>query len=294
MTRAGLTVDPGARLIASELLVAAGAAAEHLDESASEEAVHDFRVAVRRLRTWLRAFKRELAPAVTRRTRRALRSIVRTTNLGRDSAVQLEWLRDRRHRFTIAERDGVEWLTAQLERKRARTSRTGGRAPERFRKLAARIGTALARYQTRGAKHTGSFGAALGKRITRQAAALTKSVRDIESADDATGAHAARIAAKRLRYVVEPAVQYSHHGKALLNDLRALQDDLGTLHDAHVFQRSHLVSHGSRAGVVGVRRRLESEVERLYRRMETRWTRTRMKKIEHSAARLAKRLEAMG
>ena len=129
MTRPSLTVDAGARLIASELLVEAGAAAGRLAEDASEEALHDFRVAVRRLRTWLRAFKRELSPAVTRRTRRALRSIVRTTNLGRDSAVQLEWLRDRRHRFTIAEREGVDWLAAQLERKRAGSARTSSRSP---------------------------------------------------------------------------------------------------------------------------------------------------------------------
>ena len=43
--------------------------------------------------------------------------------------------------------------------------------------------------------------------------------------------HEARIAAKRLRYLLEPAVRYSDRGESLVHKLRRLQNDLGALHD---------------------------------------------------------------
>ena len=53
------------------------------------EALHDFRVAVRRLRSVLRAYRRWLGRAAARKARRRFRSLAATTNDGRDAEVQL-------------------------------------------------------------------------------------------------------------------------------------------------------------------------------------------------------------
>jgi CYTH domain-containing protein len=53
--------------------------------------------------------------------------------------------------------------------------------------------------------------------------------------DDVAESHQARIAGKRLRYLLEPIAQQVAAGPALLAHLRSLQDTLGELHDAHVW-----------------------------------------------------------
>src|SRR5438034_5476602 len=62
--------------------------------------------------------------------------------------------------------------------------------------------------------------------------ALDGRMSEIESASDAKGIHRARIAAKRLRYVLEPL---SDEGivASLVQQLAALQAVLGAVHDSH-------------------------------------------------------------
>jgi hypothetical protein len=52
---------------------------------------------------------------------------------------------------------------------------------------------------------------------------------------DQVEAHQARIAGKRLRYVLEPLAPRIETAPAIIVQLKALQDGLGRLHDAHVF-----------------------------------------------------------
>jgi hypothetical protein len=52
---------------------------------------------------------------------------------------------------------------------------------------------------------------------------------------DRAEAHATRIAAKRLRYLLEGVADAAHAAKALIEELKALQDTLGELHDAQLF-----------------------------------------------------------
>ena len=281
-----LPANQGALLVARDLLDAAVTATPG-EGSPDEKAVHDFRVGIRRLRTWFRAFKKELSPAVTRRPRHQLRSIVHATNLGRDAAVQLEWLA-RRRRVAAKDRPVVDRLALELQRKLRPTEPKSTRAIERFRTLAAALSARLAA-PPQSEPEERSFGRVLGKRITRHAEKLRHAMRKVESADDVTEAHKARIAAKRLRYLVEPAVRYSRHGKGLLRELKALQNDLGALHDAHVFQRSPLLSRSARVNTI--KARLDDEVQRRYRRLRKRWSRKHMKKLDRRADALASRLE---
>ena len=81
-----------ARVVARERLRRVRLALPSPDEPPGEDALHDFRVALRRLRTWLRAFGSELDDTVGRGTLRRLRRLSRRTGRARDLEVQLRWL----------------------------------------------------------------------------------------------------------------------------------------------------------------------------------------------------------
>ena len=71
------------RVIASGLLDDVVAAHARLDDDEAD-ALHDLRVALRRLRSWLRAFRPELSDTVRGRTRRKLSALASATNEARD------------------------------------------------------------------------------------------------------------------------------------------------------------------------------------------------------------------
>jgi hypothetical protein len=70
----------------------------------------------------------------------------------------------------------------------------------------------------------GDLGLELGNRLVA-----------VRSIADQVEAHQARIAGKRLRYVLEPLASRIEGAPAIIVQLKSLQDALGRLHDAHVF-----------------------------------------------------------
>jgi CHAD domain-containing protein len=66
--------------------------------------------------------------------------------------------------------------------------------------------------------------------------ALKDSLADV-GPENERGAHAARIAAKRLRYLLEPLVRRAPRGKSLIGRLKELQDVLGDLHDVQILSQ---------------------------------------------------------
>src|SRR5438093_1375653 len=123
----GLTVEPvpelapgAARRIAVNLLDAASAARERLTDADDAEALHDFRVAMRRLRSTLRAYQPQLDAVVPSKLRRRLRDLARATGEARDVEVQIAWLEPRRDELPGARRAGVPWLLSRLTQRRER------------------------------------------------------------------------------------------------------------------------------------------------------------------------------
>src|SRR6267143_2102715 len=78
------------------------------------DALHDFRVAMRRLRSTLRAYQPQLARLVPAKLRRRLRDLARATGEARDVEVQISWLEHQRKELPPARRAGVPWLLARL------------------------------------------------------------------------------------------------------------------------------------------------------------------------------------
>jgi inorganic triphosphatase YgiF len=100
------STERGVQLIGLSLIAdarhacAGGLRASHglpTEDGESAKALHDFRVAVRRLRSWIRAFKPHLRGSVSPGQRRRLSKIAHATSAVRDATVHLECLdRERR------------------------------------------------------------------------------------------------------------------------------------------------------------------------------------------------------
>ena len=110
---AELVAEPaasGVRRVALALLDGAIAARDRLDDPSDGEALHDFRVALRRLRSWMNAFGDELRGSIRKKHRRRLTEISRAAGAARDAQVHVAWLRDIEDSLRTRERAGAEWL----------------------------------------------------------------------------------------------------------------------------------------------------------------------------------------
>jgi len=231
-------VEHAAREVAMRLLERADEERRRLAGDDDPEALHDFRVAVRRLRSWLKAFKEPLRGSVSGKHRDLLRAVAHATNGGRDAEVHIEWLRAHPEFFRRRRRQGTDWL---IERLRS-SQKTGMESlkeavEEQFTPLQQTLGRRLEVYSRRvrlSVPET-TFAAAAGERIREQAAALRARIEEIRGPGDRDAAHVARIAAKHLRYLLEQVESEVEGGAPMIASLKDLQDVLGAHHDAHVF-----------------------------------------------------------
>ena len=227
-----------ARLLALDWLNEASAALERLDDPEDDEALHDFRVSVRRLRSTLRAYRPHLKGSAPKKMRRRLGKLASATNAGRDAEVQIAWLRPKAEQLGAEERAGAVGLLARLEERKDRSyADARHRIAEEFRALRAELIERLASYRAEVRRPQGtqeSYLHVTGGLAREHADELKASLSRVRTAEDEAEAHRARIAAKRLRYLLEP-IQRSVPGvKKLIKPLKELQDLLGDLHDTHV------------------------------------------------------------
>jgi CHAD domain-containing protein len=218
-----------------ESLAAASRHAVRLGDVDDDEAVHDSRVAVRRLRTFLRAYSG--AFPVDDQIQLDLRELTGLTNATRDGEAHVEWLRDRQEdpALSPAERRAVATALARLD---ARVRRPEG-LDEETRRVLDRAGRALADLQARDAARSRgdgqrldqSFGQVTAAVLDHEALRLRKRLGRIESLDDARRIHRARLSGKRLRYVLEQTGGQVRDSYEPLERLKTLQDSLGELHD---------------------------------------------------------------
>jgi CHAD domain-containing protein len=247
--------DEGARRLALGFLDQAAAAKDRISDPDNAEALHDFRVGLRRLRSTLRTYQDLLGKSVGKKLAKRLKALADSTGEGRDAEVALAWI------DAIAEaeapppasaRPGHRWLRSRLARDRERAyAEIAERIEEDFGPLAERLRERLSVYRTEVRldaaivpRRLGEVAAAglveLGQRIERDLAA-------IGSAEDEEDSHRARITAKRIRYLLEPFAAESPEARAAVKRLKQLQELLGELHDAHVLERT-LAAAAAEAG----------------------------------------------
>ena len=233
----------GARLVALALLRDASAEHTRLLENPDPEALHDFRVAVRRLRSWLRARKDALRGSVPKAALRDLRRVARLTNDSRDAEVFTAWLASLIPTLTPRQRTGARWLHARVvERGRAADAAAKERVNRRFTRareiLEERLPLYRQSHHLQEGAHTAPFSAALALELRTHSHAVTRRLDRVRTLADDAQAHRARIAGKRLRYLLEPVAAAVSGGPEVIGQLKDLQDTLGGLHDSHVWLAS--------------------------------------------------------
>ena len=231
------------RLVALGHLADASAARDRLADKKDDEALHDFRVALRRLRSWERAFRPWIKDDVSKKLRRQLRDLARDTGASRDLEVHIAWLTEQKRSLGRTQRIGLSWLMNALQSRKSQADAVlENDVQGRFSKLSNKLERALSSYrETVRLREDGrvvpppAFADALAPRVRDAAQSLRDHLDRVQTVADDIDAHEARISAKRLRYLLEPVAKAVPGATEVIERLKSLQDTLGDLHDAQVF-----------------------------------------------------------
>lgn len=215
--------------------------------SADPEAVHQLRVAVRRLRAAIGCFRQVVVDATAEELANGLDWLQSATGPARDWDVfRLETLTPLLRR--LPEDAGLRALVHRVdaERERAHKAALAALADRRFTSLMLRLVLLI---QDRAWQRPPETGQLIGpaevpgqlfamEQVTKRAKAVLKRGRDRNDAEEAS-LHELRIACKKLRYTVEFFRTFVPKARAkdALEGLKELQDCLGSLNDAAVGQR---------------------------------------------------------
>ena len=227
------------RILALGYLDEVSLAGKRLGNSENTDALHDFRVGLRRMRSALSAYREPLEDSVTGKMRRQIRRLARATNAGRDTEVQLDWLRPRGALLAPEETPGYYWLLGRLqERKDATHAREVPEATSRFADMCEKFRRALGTLRielTNGrTRHAPAFGEVTGELIGLQVGRVQEELGRVGDGADIEQVHRTRIALKRLRYLIEPVARHNRRARALVQRFKQAQDLLGEHHDLHV------------------------------------------------------------
>ncbi|HEY3934871.1 MAG TPA: CHAD domain-containing protein [Gemmatimonadales bacterium] len=215
------------------LIVAPGDAERAGDQAMSED-VHDFRVALRRLRGWFRVCHDPLADTVPGKNQRALRRISRRAGKVRDLEIEQQWLLalddPGADAATIV---GASDFTRRAgQRHQRKLKRLRQAVADDWPPLAERLGEELnhdTRDRSRAAR--GRFGTHLAAALRDGLQELRRAARPRPAITNVAGLHALRIEAKRLRYLLESFDPHFRRGARTLALLVRAQDAIGALHD---------------------------------------------------------------
>lgn len=223
-------VDRIARLLMRRRLAVAENLVKHLDEP---DAIHQFRVAIRRARSIERAYRPYLSDAVNRKLRDRLKAVVAATGAARDTEVQLERLAEHNIDPKPHQEPGLTWLKARLEQRlEDEYTELRSHLAERFQLAHKPLATRLK------AKHSESelsFAEVTGGLLLEAVGEFALSCEQITGHISEEALHTARIAGKRLRYLLEPLRDTFPETAPLLETLRRLQDLLGEIRDLQLF-----------------------------------------------------------
>jgi CHAD domain-containing protein len=276
--------------LGTQLLNDAKTQADNLGNDEDSGALHDFRVSVRHLRSFLKSYEDFIKGAKKHRQR--FSDIMNLTNAGRDHEVHLAWLKERQVEARDLEQDGILYLLEHL-------SSSDHVELDKVKKQFARAAEKLRAAFSKDVKNIEeSFATVTAGVLQHYGKDLEALLRAIEKPEDDTAIHEARIAGKKLRYTLE--LLENKEAKALVKRLKKFQDVAGNLHDLQVLEPkvqtflfaetvlwSQAFRDGSKTlshaelnqlpelqrsyGLAAVQRRLEAEKTALFRDLQNYW-----------------------
>lgn len=320
------SAEEAARRIALAFLTEARRAVPRLDDAQDAEALHDFRVAIRRLRSTLRAWRKHLGDAVRKKDLERLRGLQRATGAGRDAEVLLEMLEPHRDALRTQQQVGLEWLVGNLrDRKDEAYAHVRDDVVARFGKMEPGLRRSLEKMTVEidlahsEAKTT--FAEAAAREMRRAARKLFDDLAEVGSIADQEEAHEARIAGKRLRYLLEPIRPHAPRAAEIVSRLKRLQDLLGELHDcavligelgraaeeaaAHRARKMHELARDEgtgevlrreamrdeRPGLIELTKRVNERMRKVFEELERHWLKGRAEILCEAVEELAADLE---
>lgn len=189
---------------------------------------------LRKLRAILEAFRPAMDDRAFRTARRRLRRWADATSESRNLEVTREWLLRPRDAMTDTEWWRARWLAVRLEDRQLEADRRLERRMTRgFERLRRALAAAL---RSGSASQKGlTTGLLVSRFVDRLTGTLEHKLREMSGPGPAwLPAHQARIAAKRLRYLIELFAAGLPDGPATVARLAELQAALGSLQDARV------------------------------------------------------------
>src|SRR5689334_5566204 len=187
-----------ARVVAASLLKPLVRANDRLQAGGDERALHDVRVALRRLRTWLRAMRPVLDDTVRGRVHRRLRKLARLTGKARDLEVQLEWLEAELEKDPVPSPGRDELRKAWGADFSAAATKARAALDKGVKKVSAKLEGQLAHYRVDvrldGRGKESSMAAVCGDLVTTYVERLRRALSVVHGPNDVSAAHAARIA----------------------------------------------------------------------------------------------------
>ncbi|MGE0190479.1 MAG: CHAD domain-containing protein [Planctomycetota bacterium] len=275
------------RHVALTQLAQAQAACARLANDTDTEALHAFRVAIRRLRSTLRAWKKPLHGAIKPKHRKRLRRLQRATGGARDAEVALAWVQKQAD-LDPAHAPGAAWFVEGLQRRLAREQRQARRkllrALEQIRTdMEERLDDRAAAQDATAGPEDKDFAAALANRVQKGGRAWLEALTRLRGSRDEDRSHATRILGKRLRYLLDPATNLPEV-EALKKRLRSFQNVLGKVNDTRVLRAAVTRarrSHGKgkrteREGLEELLRRLAAREQGLFERVDRRTAEERL------------------
>ncbi|HEX2076607.1 MAG TPA: CHAD domain-containing protein [Longimicrobium sp.] len=300
-----------ARWLALRFLEDAQAARARLDDPEDAEALHDFRVALRRLRSTVRAYADQLEDSLGGKDRRRLRALARATGESRDGEVMIAWMEARRGDLAETEVPALDWLLDRLgqrqeELDRALLDEVAHDFGRERRRLTGRLTEYTATVSPDDLREHPSMGGVAADLVVEHAEALRARLDASGSVEEQEALHEGRIAAKRLRYLLEPFTDELPEAAWAVKRLKRMQDTLGEMHDAHV---AGLLIQAERAeaealnqplggylapGLDALAAAARAETERLYAEAEGEWLGGRAAEFFARVGGLAEQMRAGG
>jgi CHAD domain-containing protein len=203
------------------------------------------------LRTHLATHRDHFGKRRADKLRKRLGELVSATNLSRDYEVQRDWIERQIHSDTLSpsQREGLGLILTEFCGNGPNGANLMDPAP--IRQHFAEIGERFRKRRWSVPEHGGSQDAPIQSvsvvtqaALREHAAKLRGQLNEIDSVDSVRATHRARLAVKRLRYILEPLSKAIPEARDVIVELKAMQDTLGALRDLQILQMQIALAAG--------------------------------------------------